>query len=127
MRRRIEFIRANLLLHVAESFQDVCWRPAADVYRTPAGWLLKFELAGVRPEDIELEVRGNRVTLRGVRRDWLLGTDCQYHSLEIAYSSFERTLELPVAPGRAPITTEYQAGMLLVHIRTEEERTHERR
>src|SRR5262245_58006380 len=116
MRRRIEYVRANLLLHVAESFQDVCWQPAADVYRTPAGWLIKYELAGVRLEDVELEVRGKRVTLRGVRRDWLLGTGCQYYSLEIAYSSFERTLELPVAPGRAPITTEYQAGMLLVQI-----------
>ena len=50
---------------------------------------------------------------------------CQYHSLEIAYSRFERTVELPVVVGRAGITTDYQAGMLLVHIRTEEERNDE--
>ena len=29
--------------------QDAPWRPNVDVYRTAAGWLVKFELAGVRP------------------------------------------------------------------------------
>ena len=33
---------------------EACWRPAADIYRTRTGWLIKYDLAGVRPEDIEI-------------------------------------------------------------------------
>ena len=30
---------------------QTCWRPSADVYRFPRGWLLKFDLAGVDMEE----------------------------------------------------------------------------
>jgi HSP20 family molecular chaperone IbpA len=39
--------------------------------------------------------------------------------MEIAYSDFERSLELPCDLGRADITTEYRDGILLVRIATE--------
>ena len=29
---------------------EAYWRPAADIYRTRTGWLIKYDLAGVRPE-----------------------------------------------------------------------------
>src|SRR5262249_44515665 len=33
------------------------WQPRADVYRMPDGWLVKLELAGVRPDDVQLATR----------------------------------------------------------------------
>ncbi len=93
--------------------------PPTDVYRTHTGWLVKFELAGVRPEDIHLEVLGPRMTLRGVRRDCTAGEELHCYRMEIAYSEFERSLELPCDLQRADITTEYRDGMLLVRIQTE--------
>jgi HSP20 family protein len=98
------------------------WRPAADVYHDRDGWLVKFELAGMRPEDIDLEVLGRRMTLRGVRRDLTPKEQCRCFQMEIAYSRFERTLELPCQLDRADIATEYRDGMLLVRIQTEENR-----
>ena len=35
------------------------WYPAADVYQTPDGWVVKVELAGVSAEDIEIDIQGN--------------------------------------------------------------------
>jgi HSP20 family protein len=93
--------------------------PPTDVYRTRTGWLVKFELAGVRPEDIHLEVLGPRMTLRGVRRDCTAAEELHCYRMEIAYSEFERSLELPCDLKRADITTEYRDGMLLVRIQTE--------
>jgi HSP20 family protein len=106
----------------AEAFHEVGWRPAVDIYRTRTGWLAKFDLAGVRPEDVRLQVRGPCLSIQGVRRDWLLEEGYCYHSLEITYSQFERQIEFPVNLERASITTEYQWGMLLVRIQPEEER-----
>ena len=93
--------------------------PPTDVYRTHTGWLVKFELAGARPEDVHLEVLGQRLTLRGVRRDTTAAEELHCYRMEIAYSAFERSLELPCDLGRADIATEYRDGMLLVRISTE--------
>jgi HSP20 family protein len=75
--------------------REAMWQPATDVYRTRTGWLVKFDLAGVRPEDIQLTVSGSRLTVRGTRRDWALEEACTCYRMEIAYSHFERTLSLP--------------------------------
>jgi HSP20 family protein len=103
-------------LPAVESCRDSPWCPACDVYRDRRGWLVKFELAGVRPQDIELTVRGRRMTVRGSRRDFTALEGSRYYQMEIAYSHFERSLELPCDLERADITTEYRDGMLLVLI-----------
>ena len=95
---------------------DGPWEPAADIYRTRHGWLVKVELAGVRPDDIELMASGHTLTLRGVRRDCVREDGCRYHRMEIAYDRFERTLELPCDVGRATVSTDYRDGMLYVSI-----------
>jgi HSP20 family protein len=102
-----------------EAASPTAWRPAVDVYRTPRGWLLKFDLAGVRPEDVALTVVGCRVTIRGVRRDLLTEEGCRYYRMEITYNHFERSVELPCDVEPASVATDYRHGMLLVHLITE--------
>lgn len=96
------------------------WQPAADVYRTPYGWLVKFDVAGVRPGDIELTAHERRLILRGCRRDSVTEKGCRCYTMEISYSAFERTIELPEPLEHARISAEHQEGMLLVRIQTEE-------
>src|SRR5262249_13908205 len=109
----IRLMNALFLPGGLEACQSAPWQPSMDVYRMTTGWLAKFELAGVRPDDIDLQVLDGRMTLRGVRRDTvredcLKGGDCPVqHRMEIAYSAFERVLELPCDLKRADITTDY--------------------
>jgi HSP20 family protein len=99
------------------------WQPSTDVYRTPKGWLIKFDVAGVRPEDVEVTVSGNRLSVRGIRRDSCLEEGCQCYQMEIAYSRFERHLTLPTDLARARVDAEHRQGMLLVRIHLEEPRS----
>ena len=102
--------------------QPLCWRPAADVYRHPAGWLIKLELAGVSPAQIAVGLHGRHLWVRGRRRDVTAQQGYACHTLEIAYSAFERVFELPVDVGDARIETRFEDGMLLIGITTEPER-----
>ena len=104
---------------MAQTLRELHWQPAADVYRTRDGWLVKFDLAGVRPEDIHVEAQGKRLTVKGVRRDCSIGEGCSSYTMEISYSQFQRSLELPVDLARAKLSSEYRDGMLLIHIGTE--------
>jgi len=40
---------------------ETYWRPAADIYRTRTGWLVKYDLAGVKRKDIEVTVKGSKI------------------------------------------------------------------
>jgi len=108
-----------LFLPAARHSRSGEWRPRADIYRTPEGWFVKFELAGVRPDDIRLTVRGQTLLLEGSRRDVCPRLGCHCYHLEITYSRFERAVDLPGLSECAQITARYQDGMLLVEIVTE--------
>jgi HSP20 family protein len=105
-------------LPVAGTVGEV-WQPATDVYRTPQGWLVKLDLAGVRPEDIRWSVSGSCLTIEGVRRDWCQEEGCCHYAMEISYSSFQRRLTLPDDLQGANVSVEYRHGMLLVRIQLE--------
>ena len=119
----VRWVHTVLLPAAAEEPADRAeWQPSVDVYRTASGWLVKFDLAGVRPEDIELRVAGCRLNVRGSRRDWSVTEGCRSYHMEIAYSRFERTVELPGPCGEVGrVTTEFRDGMLLVRVPSVEE------
>jgi len=109
----------TLFLPGISACKDTGWCPAADVYRNRKGWLVKFDLAGVRPEDVELTAEDGRLIIRGLRRDWCVEEGCSCYHMEIAYSHFERSLALPCDLEGAEIVAEHREGMLLVRIQTE--------
>jgi len=102
---------------VAES--RVPWAPSVDVYRTPNGWLLKFDLAGVRLEDVTVGVRGRYVAVSGIRRDSLIEEGSSYYAMEISYNRFERSIEMPADLENARVSLEARDGLLLVRVITE--------
>jgi HSP20 family protein len=116
---RDAFTFLPLFLPLAETARQPDWQPALDVYRSPSGWLLKFDLAGVRPQDIELSLTGNLLIVRGVRRDCVHEHGFSHYRMEIAYSRFERRIELPDPLTNVTLATEYRDGMLIVRIATE--------
>lgn len=110
----------RLQVRTGESIQPLCWRPAADIYRTRHGWLVKLELAGVPAQEIQVSGHGRELIIRGCRRDMELTEGMEFYSLEIAYSRFERCLSLPFDLEGAQVETEHRHGMLLIHIATED-------
>jgi len=119
MARDLIRLMHSLFLPGAERFREPVWRPSVDVYRTRKGWLVKFDLAGVRPEDISLTAGGSRLTVQGTRRDCSAEEGCRFYRMEIAYSRFERSVELPFEPDPGHMTSEYRDGMLLVYVEGE--------
>lgn len=93
------------------------WYPAADVYETPEGWIVKVELAGISLEDLEIEVQGDTLYVAGTRRDTTCNHDTFHHQLEITYSRFEKTLRFPRMVDGAKFDFDYKDGLLIVQLR----------
>lgn len=93
------------------------WYPAADVYSTPEGWLVKVELAGVSAEDLEIDIQGNTLYLAGCRKDRSCAVGMSYHQMEITYSRFEKSLKFPASIEGANVEHNFENGLLIIHLK----------
>jgi HSP20 family protein len=120
MTRDLAHLMQSLFWPAAKMFHEPRWQPAADIYRTRQGWLVKLDLAGVKPEDIVVQIHGCSLVVHGSRRDMCLEEGCSHHRLEIAYSHFERRLDFPGNLESASMDMDYRDGMLLIYIQMED-------
>jgi HSP20 family protein len=97
------------------------WCPAADVYRTDNGWIVKVDLAGVRPEDIEITLDDRILRLSGSRRDGICGKGILHYQLEITYSRFEKTIQFPRSIEHVTVERDYHDGLLILRLHEEDE------
>jgi HSP20 family protein len=75
------------------------WVPNTDMYETENGLVIKVELAGMRSDNLEITVEGNRLRISGNRPDGCRGPKVSFLMMEISYGPFESVLELPPGSG----------------------------
>jgi HSP20 family protein len=92
------------------------WNPAADVYRSNEGWIVKVDLAGVCSDDLEIAISNAHLTIRGCRRDTLYREGFTYHQMEITYSRFEKTIQFPAPIEGAQVAHDFTDGFLIVKV-----------
>ena len=97
------------------------WNPAADVYRCPDGWVVKVDLAGICSDELEVELRGSLLIIRGCRRDTHYREGFVYHQMEITYSHFEKSIQFPAPIEGASIRQDYSDGFLIIDVRQEQD------
>ena len=98
------------------------WCPAADVYRTADGWIVKVDLAGIKPSDVEVTVDGDLLRISGSRRDGICGEGVSHYQLEITYSRFEKMIQFPRSSEHGAIERDYRDGLLILRLHEEQAR-----
>ena len=73
---------------------------------------VKADLPGVDPKDVEVEVEGNRLTLRGQRKVEHEGSDKGYFHCERHYGTFMRSFTIPEGVKAEDIQAKYHNGVL---------------
>jgi HSP20 family protein len=92
------------------------WAPNTDVYLTEEGLAITVELAGIRREDLEIAIEGNRIMINGQRPDSCRGPHCRFLMMEINYGHFETAIELPAGYDLGKAKASYQNGFLRVDV-----------
>lgn len=85
-----------------------------DVYQTPDSIVIKTIVAGVKPEDLDISINRDMVTVRGKREEEKTTTDDNYFCKELYWGSFSRTIMLPqeVEPEEAEAIERH--GLLII-------------
>ena len=97
------------------------WNPAADVYHTSDGWVVKVDLAGVCSDELEIEISESLLSIRGCRRDTHFRDGFVYQQMEITYSRFEKSIQFPSPIEGATVRHDYSDGFLIIKVRREQD------
>jgi HSP20 family protein len=69
--------------------------PAINIWTGEDGAVLMAEIPGVSPDELDISVVGDTLTLQGERKRPEIGENAQYHRQERGYGRFSRTMQLP--------------------------------
>lgn len=94
--------------------REVLWQPPTDVYETAGEFIIRVEIAGVDPDEIEVSMVDRVLTVSGVRRD--PEAKVGYHRMEILYGSFQTKVSIPRRVDASRVSAEYRNGFLTVSV-----------
>lgn len=97
------------------------WAPAVDICENENNIVLKAELPGVDPKDVEVRVEDNTLYLKGERKFEKDTKEENYHRIERSYGSFARSFALPNSIDAEKVAAEYQDGLLTLTLPKREE------
>jgi HSP20 family protein len=92
------------------------WRPQIDIYETDEAVIIQAEIAGVRQEEIRLEISPGAVKISGTREGGAREEDARYRLAEIPCGFFERTLSLPALINTETAAAVYRNGLLEIRL-----------
>jgi HSP20 family protein len=86
--------------------------PAVDAYEDEHKLVLKFEVPGIKPEDLDIRVEGRILTVRGERKWDNEQKEENFHRIERRYGSFVRSFTLPATVDTENIDAQTEHGVL---------------
>ncbi len=94
------------------------WRqfPALNLYETPTEYLLAAPVPGTRPEDIDITVTGNHLTIKGERKRTGDVPEESYRREERWLGKWSRSIQVPDRADLSSINATMENGILLVHM-----------
>ena len=92
------------------------WTPLVDIFEDSETITLKVELPEVDANDVDIQLEGNALTLRGERKLERSDKQEDFHRIERNYGSFGRTFTLPSTVEVGDITAESRDGVLRISL-----------
>ena len=89
---------------------------AVDVYQTPSHIVIKAMIAGVRPDDLDVSITRDMVTIRGKRERHTEGTSGDFFFQELYWGSFARTIVLPQEVEIEEAEASEKHGLLVIRL-----------
>jgi HSP20 family protein len=88
--------------------------PLINVGEDADNYYVRAHMPGVLPEDIELSVVGNNLTIQGARKAPQKVEGARYHRQERNFPSFNRTIGLPGEVQSDKVTAKSRDGVLVI-------------
>lgn len=106
-----ELLDRSLGTHAAHEHHSPA-APALESFLDSGKLIIRAELPGVEPKDVDITVMGDQLTIRGKREQRIEEQSCSFIYREFSYGSFERTVRLPSGVKAEDVKASYSNGVL---------------
>lgn len=101
-----------------ERTHATAWVPATDVFARGADLVIQAELAGLKPEDVDVTLSHGILTISGLRREGGTGAeDVSFYSQERFRGAFRRIITLPEGTREDDISAAFEDGLVEIVVR----------
>lgn len=90
------------------------WAPDVDIVETQEALMVKAEIPGIEPKDIQVTLEHGVLTLRGEKRQVAEQKDERLYRSERHYGSFVRGLRLPANVDASKVSASFKNGVLTI-------------
>jgi HSP20 family protein len=87
-------------------------KPAIESYLENGTFVVRADLPGIDPKDVDITVTGNLLQIRGHRESTQESRERDYYHREVHYGAFERSIQLPEGISAGDIKASYHSGVL---------------
>jgi len=106
---------------VRRTDEDAEWLPSLDVAETKDEIVVKAEVPGMDPKNIDISLSDGLLTIKGEKKQEREEKEEDYHLVERSYGTFTRSIRLPKEVRRDKISASYKNGVLKVTLPKSEE------
>lgn len=97
------------------------WLPSIDFSETKNNYVVKAELPGIDPKDIDISLTENVLTIKGEKKQEKEEEGENYHFVERSYGSFTRSIRLPGQVQSDKVSATFKNGILKITLPKTEE------
>ena len=101
--------------------KSLVWHPFVDIFETDDEIKVVAEVPGMNKEDIKVSIQDNVLTISGEKKQDVEDTSKNYHRIERAWGTFERSFSLPMAVKVDKVNAAYKDGILTITLPKSEE------
>ena len=95
--------------------------PSIDLAEKDNELVVKCEVPGMDPKDINISLSNGVLTIRGEKKQEREEKEADYHLVERSYGSFSRSIQLPKQVQSEKISASYKNGILKITLPKSEE------
>ena len=92
------------------------WRPALDLSETENAVVVKVELPGIEPKQVDVSLVGNVLRVSGEKKAEKEEKTRSFHRVERSYGAFERSVALPCDVNADKVDARFKDGVLTVEL-----------
>lgn len=92
------------------------WTPFVDIYENEDKVVLTAEVPGIEDKDIEIKIEDNTLAIKGDRKFEKETKEDNYHRIERAYGTFQRSFTLPNYIDQEKIKAEHKRGVVQINM-----------
>jgi len=100
--------------YAPEKWEGIEWVPAVDVSETDDAVIVKVDVPGVKPEDMEISLVDNVLVIKGEKKREEEEKKENFYRMERFYGSFMRSIQLPCEIEVDKIEANYKDGVLKI-------------